>query len=375
MAEMIVIGGGIVGSSVAYHLGRAGADVLLYDREDEGQATAAGAGIVSPETSGYDDAWYDLAIDAARYYPALAEAIATDIDDDPGYSRCGKLTVAVDRDERAAFDSTRDQAMDRRRQTGYPDDDALYELAPAEARERFPPLARVDRAFYSDVAGRVDGQQFTAALQTAAREAGVTISDGDVQEIRLDNGAVSGVIADDASTDASAVVVAGGAWSPDFAADLGIQLPVAPQRGQIIHLDLGETDTADWPIVGAFRNHYLVPWPDGRVAAGATREDDTGFDPRTTAAGVREVLDEALRVAPGLADATVAEIRVGLRPITPDGLPVLGPVPDVSGAYLATGHGSTGLTLGPYSGKLVATAVLGGEPATEIGRYGPSRFD
>ncbi len=147
-----------------------------------------------------------------------------------------------------------------------------------------------------------------------------------------------------------------------------------PQRGQIIHLGLGDTDTSSWPIISAVRGHYMVPWPDGRVVVGATRETGSGFEARTTAAGVLEVLAEALRVAPGLAQAEVREIRVGLRPYTEDHLPVLGHVPSIGNIYLATGHGPTGLQLGPYSGKLIADLVLEKDLDTEIDAYQITRF-
>jgi len=153
-----------------------------------------------------------------------------------------------------------------------------------------------------------------------------------------------------------------------------VTLPVAPQRGQIIHLGLHGADTSRWPMVNAFRQQYMVAWPDSRVVAGATRETGSGFTPHTTTAGVRDVLAEALRVAPGLANAEVREIRVGLRPLTPDGLPVLGPVPGVSAVFLVTGHGPTGLTLGAYSGKLVAAQMLGKAPETDLSPFSVARF-
>jgi D-amino-acid dehydrogenase len=118
----------------------------------------------------------------------------------------------------------------------------------------------------------------------------------------------------------------------------------------------------------------MVPWDDGRVAVGATRETGSGFAPHTTAAGVLEVLAEALRVAPGLAGAEVREIRVGLRPASRDGLPILGPVPGVANLLLATGHGSIGLQLGPYSGKVIAGIIAGGEAETDIAPFSPARF-
>jgi D-amino-acid dehydrogenase len=133
-------------------------------------------------------------------------------------------------------------------------------------------------------------------------------------------------------------------------------------------------ETTAWTIVIGFRDHYMVPWPEGRVAVGATRETGSGFDPRPTAAGVREVLAEALRVAPGLADAEILEIRVGLRPLSTDGLPVLGAVPGIEGVYLATGHGPTGLQLGPYSGKVLAALMLGRGLDVDLAPFRPGRF-
>jgi D-amino-acid dehydrogenase len=131
-------------------------------------------------------------------------------------------------------------------------------------------------------------------------------------------------------------------------------------------LELSGEQTAEWPVVGAFHGHYLVAWPDGRVAAGATRETGSGFNVTTTAVGIREVLEEALRVAPGLATAKLLEVRVGMRPYTKDRMPVLGEAPGVDGVLIATGHGSTGLQLGPLSGKLVAEMALGEKAQTQV---------
>ena len=127
-------------------------------------------------------------------------------------------------------------------------------------------------------------------------------------------------------------------------------------------------------MISAFHHHYMVAWPDSRVVAGATRETGSGFAPHTTTAGVREVLGEALRVAPGLASAEIREIRVGLRPFTADTLPVLGPVPGIRDIFLVTGHGPTGLTLGPFSAKLVAAQMLGKAADADLAPFSISRF-
>ena len=149
---------------------------------------------------------------------------------------------------------------------------------------------------------------------------------------------------------------------------------VVPQRGQIAHLRLSNRDTGEWPIVSGFRGHYIVSWPGGRVVAGASRESGAGFAAHTTAVGVHNLLGEALRVAPGLAAAQLGEIRVGLRPTSADGLPILGSVPPFRNVYLATGHGPHGLQLGPYSGKLVAELMLGQAREESVAAFGVARF-
>ena len=126
-------------------------------------------------------------------------------------------------------------------------------------------------------------------------------------------------------------------------------------------------------MISAFHHHYLVAWPDSRVVAGATRETGSGFAPHTTAAGVRDA-GRGARVAPGLATAEIREIRVGLRPFAADTLPVLGPVPGVRGVFLVTGHGPSGLTLGPYSAKLVAAQMLGKAPEMDLTAYSVARL-
>jgi D-amino-acid dehydrogenase len=253
-------------------------------------------------------------------------------------------------------------------------DHGYAEIGPDEASALFPPLAPVKGAIHCGRGARVDGRLLAAALLRAAGKRGLEVRHAAVDDLVVEHGAVTGVRSGGERIACGHVVLAAGAWSTELGARLGIEIPVAPQRGQIIHLGLPGVDTGAWPIVLAFRGHYMVPWADGRLAAGATRETGSGFAPHTTAAGVIEVLTEALRVAPGLAQAEIREIRVGLRPATPDGLPILGPVPGSPNLLLATGHGSVGLQLGPYSGRVVAGMIAGGEAETEIGPFSLARF-
>ena len=373
--DAAVIGGGLLGTATAYHLVSAGARTLLVDRADAGRATDAGAGILSPETNSRDpDAWFRLAAEATDYYPALIDRLRDEQAGDTGYARCGKLVVAVSDDEIEPFRRARRIILERQLRRGLPKPGDLHEISADEARELFPPLARVHGAIYSRTAARVDGRLLNRAIRTAAEARGLVIRDGSVERLVREGDEVTGLIIDGETVHAAAIAIAGGAWSEAFGKQLGVTIPVAPQRGQIIHLDLPRSDTRRWPMVSAFREQYMVPWADRRVVVGATRETGSGFAPHTTTAGVRAVLDEALRVAPALADAEVREIRVGLRPLTPDGLPVLGAVPGVAGVFLATGHGPSGLTLGPYSGKIVAAQMLGTAPGTDLSPFSVARF-
>jgi D-amino-acid dehydrogenase len=373
--DAVVVGGGLLGTATAYHLVGAGARTLLVDRVDTGRATDAGAGILSPETNSRDtEVWFNLAVAAVEYYPTLIERLRGEQGGDTGYARCGQLVVAVSDDEIAPFERAKGLVFERQRRRGRPSTDDLREVSSAEARELFPALAPVHGAIYSRGGARVDGRLLNRALRTAAEARGLEVRQGGVDRLIREGDAVTGVVIGSETVSAGSVAIAGGAWSEAFGTQLGVSIPVAPQRGQIIHLGLRGTDTGHWPVISAFHHHYLVAWPDSRVVAGATRETGSGFAPHTTAAGVRDVLSEALRVAPGLASAEIREIRVGLRPFAVDTLPVLGPVPGVRGVFLVTGHGPSGLTLGPYSARNVAAQMLGKAPEMDLTPYSIARF-
>lgn len=376
MLDTIIIGGGIVGTAAAYNLARRGAQALLIDAHHTGRATDAGAGILSFGTHGIgqDDFWLDFSRKAGDYYAQLIEGLKTEQGGATGYAATGQLIVAATEDELAAFEHKRRLIAERHLRAGWPSAESISEIEPDEARKLFPPLADVYRALLYRDGARVDGRLLNAAMRRTAKSQGLMVREDTVERLVIENGAVTGVIASGETIAAGRVIIAGGAWSQTFGDQLGVQIPVSPKRGQIIHLSLPGTDTSAWPVVSAFHGHYLVAWHDSRVAAGATREANAGFNPHTTVAGVREVLGEALRVAPGLADAHIKEIRVGLRPATQDDLPVLGPVPGADGVYLATGHGAVGLQLGPYSGKLAAGWALGDSAETDIAAFSISRF-
>lgn len=377
--DVIVIGGGIIGAAAAYHLVQAGARTLLLDRNDAGRATNAGAGIIAPESTRVEDEdWFNFAVAAAAYYPTLIEQLTQANAGATGYTRCGMLLVAATEDEVAPFNAAQKVILARQQRRGMPSTAELRPVSPAEARALFPALTEVKAALYYRNAARVDGRLITAALRCAAEHQGLTIQATGAEHLVIEQSQLRGVMANGTLIRTQAAIIAGGAWSPTFGRQLGVQIPVEPQRGQIIHLDLPGVETANWPVVNAFHGHYIVCWPAqngvGRVVVGATRETGAGFAAHTTAIGIHEVLSEALRVAPGLASAQLHEVRVGLRPVAPDGLPILCTAPQVPGVVIATGHGPNGLQLGPFSGKIAAALALGQPAAVEIRAFDIARF-
>lgn len=366
--KVVVVGAGIVGTSTAYHLACKGADVFLVDRKDEGQATAAGAGIVCPWLSKRRSVnWYHLARAGARYYATLISQLEEDGETGVGYARVGALAVSRDSDE---MDAIEERA--RQKRIDAPEVGEISRLNAHEARHLFPPLHEELSAVHITGAARVDGRLLSNALKRAARKRGVKERTGEAQ-LEVNGAGVTGVRVNGERVRADAVVVAAGAWSAQLLRPFQVKLPVEPQRGQIVHLRLPGTDTSRWPVVLPESSHYLLAFDDSRIVVGATREDGSGFDYRVTAGGLEEVLREALTVAPGLADGTVHDIRVGFRPMSLSRLPLIGLHPDIPGLVVATGMGPTGLTIGPYAGKLAASLALGEEPEVDLEPFNPFR--
>lgn len=365
--RVIVVGAGVLGASAAWHLARAGAEVLVCDGAHEGRATAAGAGIICPWVSdATDQSFYRLYTAGGRYYETLVEHLEQDGKTDLGFRRNGALIVGDNPTEIAAY---ADELRQRRTQT--PEMGQVEEMSPRDMRNLFPPLRDDLAGVFVTGGARVDGRRLTAAMLRAAQRHGATLWQGEAA-LDISGTTLIGVRVNGARIAADMVIVTAGVWAPALLADMGIALPVLPQRGQILHLRLPNQNTDDWPVILPPGSHYLLAFEDSRIVAGATRERDAGLDYRVTAAGQAELLLEALRIAPGLGTATVVETRVGFRPATADGRPLLGAVP---GAPLLVGNGlgAAGLTIGPIAGRQLARLALGETAELDLRPFDPTR--
>ncbi|MCD8509891.1 MAG: FAD-binding oxidoreductase [Bacillus sp. (in: Bacteria)] len=368
--KVIVVGAGIVGSSVAFHLSQKGAEVevIIVDQGHQGQATAAGAGIVCPWFSNEESSdRYEIAKAGALYYPTLMEELEAHGETETSYAEVGAIKVS---DNEEALDAY--EALVRKRQSETPEVGVITRLTAAETREHFPPLREILQGIHVTGGARVDGALLKDALLRVAEKQGAKVQTGDAT-LKVEDGRVEGVHVNGEFMAADAVVVTAGAWAKQSLYTAAVDLPVEPQKGQIIHLELPETDTSRWPVILPESSHYLLAFDDSRVVAGATREWGAGFDYRITARGMDEVLQEALNVAPGLKEATFRDVRVGFRPVSPDLLPLLGALPKLPNLVVANGLGSLGLTMGPYVGKLAADLALGEEVEMNLSPYSPVR--
>jgi D-amino-acid dehydrogenase len=361
---VVVIGSGIAGASTAFALARRGVRVVIVDDGSPGQATAASAGIILPWATATDGTYYQLYADGAAFYPELLERLADAGVAKTDYRRTGGLIVNADP---GLLDTSYQRVLERRQSAGAVVGD-VERIDNASAKQLFPPLADGLDAIFISGGGRVDGRTLRDGLLEASTRLGALRRSG--HAVIINSAGRAEVRVDDEPLGADAVVAAGGAWTAALLNDVGCAVPVEPQRGQITHLRVA-ADTSLWPTVHPISHHYLVAFDDSRVVAGATRETGSGFDVRVTAAGQLQVLQDALSIAPGLADATVIETRVGLRPRAED-LPIAGRIPELSNLFVATGYGPAGLTMGPRIGDALARMIIN-EDAPEIAGIAPTR--
>jgi glycine oxidase len=363
-SDVIVVGGGVIGASVAYHLARAGVSVTLCERDGlAAHASGAAAGMLAPicEAVGAGP-FLNLGLRSLALTPGLVRELAEVTDVDPQYRPSGVLRAAL---------SEADAAHLRSREAWLSAWDVEW-LDSAGARRREPGLPEtVQGALWSPREAHVYSPQFARALGDAAARRGARLELGtQVTGLIRDGERVLGVETAGGQFGAGHVVLCAGAWSRFCGEWLGEALAVEPVRGQIVALEAPLPQPASILWSEAV---YLVPKANGTVIAGAT-EERAGFDCRTTAAGVRTLLAAAEDLLPALAGCGFRAAWAGLRPATPDGLPLLGPLRGVEGLSLATGHFRNGVLLAAATGELLTGWITRHEWPAAAAAFLPDRF-
>ncbi|MFB9328106.1 NAD(P)/FAD-dependent oxidoreductase [Paenibacillus aurantiacus] len=369
--KVIVIGAGIAGASTAYQLAKLGADVIVIDRKDAGQATDAAAGIICPWLSQRrNQAWYRLAKAGARYYPQLIQELEGEGETETGYAKVGALNIHHDADKLSKME---ERAASRKEDA--PEIETIARLDERQTRERFPLLAEGFASVHISGAARVDGRELREALLRSAQRSGAKMIRGDAK-LDYRSGRVVGATVENVHYAADKVIVCAGAWAGELLRPLGIEFQVRHQKAQIMHVQVEDDarDTGRWPVVIPPTDQYLLAFEHGRIVIGATHENDAeDYDTRATPGGMHEILNKGLPLAPPLAGSTFMEMRVGFRPFTADFLPVVGSVPGWEGLFAANGLGASGLTVGPYIGSQLAKLALGLELEIDPADYSISK--
>lgn len=358
--EVLIAGGGIIGAACARALALRGLNVGICEPgPDPAAASAASAGILGPQIERTDESLRALGLRARDLYETLAAALADTTGIDIGLWREGIASLAFDE---AEAERLRD-AVAHQRQAGLRCD----WLESSEVAERFPATAPCLGAMFAPEDGAVDAPALTRALRADAKRLGVRTFSTRVNRLNTILGRVTGVEIPAGKIKAEHVVIAAGAWSTQID-HLPRRLPIEPVRGQMA--------AAPWPSnmprTVLYFDHGYVLARSGEAIYGSTMER-VGFDGSVTASGIEDITQAARRLLPQL-PSTPARTWAGLRPLTPDGRPIVGPDPDVRRLWFATGHGRNGVLLAALTGEIIASLVTTGESEIEIASLAPERF-
>ncbi len=363
--DVLVIGGGIMGTSSAWELARHGASVTVLERSVPGaEASSAAAGILGAQAEAHAPGpMAELCLASRARYAKFAAALSKETQIDVGYRECGVLQVGFDR---ARVSELQRRAAWQKRQR-----QSVQHLTAKQLAALEPGLsAKLAGGVRFAADSRVEPKALLRALHIAALKRGVHFQSGAfVRRVAVTGNRATGVVLDDGSElRARHVVVAAGSWTSLID---GLGLPagrVIPARGQIVELELAAPPISH-VVFGP--GAYLVPRDDGRLLIGSTLEF-VGYQRDVTAGAVRDLLSHAIALVPALERASLRATWSNFRPYTQDELPLLGPT-QIAGLTLATGHYRNGILLAPISAEIVRAAVLGQRAPVSLAAFTPER--
>lgn len=364
--SVAVIGGGIIGCATAADLAKRGCRVTLFERASPGaEASSAAAGLLAPLGPVPEPGpFHRLAIESWRLYPAVASELRELTGVDVEHMTAGTLYPLHSDREIAEARARLTWPLAREFGIEVVEGSDLRALEPAMAKD-------VSAARFVRGDHWVNNQRLVTAYAAAAAARGVTVRTGaEVSRILIEGSRARGVLVDGETVHADAVLLAAGAWSGALAASVGLRLPVAPVRGQMLAV-------SNVPPLITHALHgddiYVVPRPSGEILIGATVEH-AGFLREITPDGLGSLIAAAVALVPEIGRRSVTRSWCGFRPWVPDGQPVLGPWPEVAGLFTATAHYRNGILMAPITAALLSRCIVDGDTPASITPFLPSRF-
>ncbi|MBR7928062.1 FAD-binding oxidoreductase [Aerococcaceae bacterium zg-ZUI334] len=351
--SIAIIGGGIVGSTAAYYLAKAGYTVTLFD-EGTGQATSAAAGIICPWfTLRRNKPWYFLVSQGAEFYRQLMR----DLTDD------GFETTHIFKEQGALIIRKNQKSLDRdidastlKKETA-PSIQTVKTLSPQESNELFPMLETDYSATHVQGGGRVDGAALIKTLKQAFTMHGGQLIN---KAAMLTNEHLIQYQQQEPQS-FDKILLAAGAWLPNLLEPLNYTVDIRPQKGQLFSIQTNFQDTGNWPVIMPPGKVDIIPNANGEIVIGATHEDDMGYDLTIDNNKLEELFETAKSWIPSITNYSIHNTRVGIRAYTSDYTVLVGKVPQTTNIWAVSGLGSSGLTSGPYLGYQWAQLVQTGK--------------
>jgi glycine oxidase len=367
--KALIIGGGIIGGSIAWQLAAEGVKVTLFERGRLGlEASWAAAGMIAPQAEAEGPGpILDICMRGREAFERMIDRLIAESGVDAEYDQPGILYCALDQDEQRELE----RRVQWQRAAGLGGE--VEELDGAAARRMEPMLSpEVRYALHLPTNRRVENRKLTQAYFAAAARAGAEFREGArVAEIIASKPDIAGLrLADGSLHEADFIINAAGAWAGEIRGLEADGVSLRPVRGQIVCFQ-GRPRMLG-PAIFSLRG-YLVPRRDGRLLAGSTMED-AGFDRSVTMAGMGRILAGANALVPELSTIPFREAWAGFRPATADKLPVLGPSPAHRNVLYATAHFRSGILLSALTGEVIAALVKGRKPPLDLTPFLPDRF-
>lgn len=382
-ADVIIVGGGIMGCSIAWQLGKRGKKVLILEKNDVAAGSAGATdGVVGYHTK-QPGPQLDLAVQSIQMFNDIQKELGDEIEFD---FSAGGLQPAEDQ---LQYDLLNEIAT-RQRESGID----IHMISAEEACSLEPQLAEdIAGALYCPTSGKINPLNLTMAYARAAKKEGAVIqTETNVTGFIIEDGQVKGVHTDKGDYYSDVIVNAAGSWAGKIGELAGLELPIKPRKGQ-----LAVTEPVGFfmkATVQCARYNIIKFWPDrikdervlrlgaslsieqtenGGMIIGATREF-AGYEKENTFEAIDVMMKRAIRFFPGLENIDVIRFFSGFRPYTPDGLPLLGETAKLKGFYVAAGHEGDGIALSPITGKLLAELITEGKASYNIDTFSPNRF-